>query len=364
MSKKKYTNPNNYTFELRAKPLIVVFLFILFYSCKSGKERPDISNIQIDLKVHRFEQQLFSIDSAAPKPGLKQLIKKYPDFAPLFVSNVLGLGPITDSNRIIESGIRRFIHLSTPVYDRSEKIYRNFKSIDKELKIAFRYLKYYYPSYPIPEIYTTIGPLDALPPLSNGEPSPNFMGPGFLAIGLQFYLGADEPLYSDEVFSTNIVPTYRSRRFSKEYIAADVMKLVLDDIYPDSSRRLPLGEQFIERGKRLYILGSLLPDAHDTILIGYTSKQLEWCQKNEREIYNFFLQQNLLFERDLARIMPFISDGPYTQGMPENSPGNIGAFLGWQMVKSYHEKMKTISIQQLMKVPAADIIRDSGYKPR
>jgi hypothetical protein len=143
------------------------------------------------------------------------------------------------------------------------------------------------------------------------------------------------------------------------------MKLVIDDIYPDSSTRLTLGEQFIEKGKRLYMLSSLLPETNDTIITGYTSKQLDWCEENEREIYNYFLQQQLFYERDPSLIMPYINDGPFTQGMPEASPGNTGAFLGLQFVKAYVKRNKDKKNPvDLLKIPAATIIKDSGYKPR
>lgn len=344
---------------------IITLLSFCVVACSNDRVLPDISKIKVTLKIHQFERDFFAIDSMNPQPGIAQLIEKHPDFAPLFISNVLGLGPLTDSNKIINPGVRRYLFLNQDIYQKVNEKFRNTEFINSELELSFRYLKYYYPDYKIPDIYTTIGPLDALPPLSNGEPSPNYIGNNFLAIGLQFYLGADYDIYQDQSFITNIAPKYRSRKFSQEYIALDVMKLIIDDLYPDSSNRLPLGEQFIEKGKRLYHLQSLLPEKHDTIITGYTNKQLEWCLENEREIYNFFLQQKLFYERDLVLINPFITDGPFTQGMPDNAPGNIGAFLGLQIVKSYVKKHQDkINPADLMKINAATILKESGYKPR
>lgn len=346
--------------------LLTCFLFLsLLFSCDGEKELPDISNIKANPEIIRFEESFFQIDSMNPKPGIENLIRKYPEFAPVFISNVLGFGPLSDTNQKIMIEMKRFLHLNQEIYKSTKEKFRNSDPLKKELETAFRYLKYYYPNYQIPKIYTTIGPIDALPPLSSGEPSPNFMGPNFMAIGLQFYLGADYPLYQEPFFITNFVPAYRSRKFSSQFITVDVMKLVIDDIYPDSSVRLPLGEQFVEKGKRLYLLESVLPSKHDTVLTGYTKKQLEWCRENEREIYNYFLQQQLFYERDPSLIMPYVNDGPFTQGMPETSPGNIGAFLGLQIVKAYvkkHEEKK--NPVELLKISASTIIKESGYKPR
>ena len=206
--------------------------------------------------------------------------------------------------------------------------------------------------------------MDALAPMSNMEPSPNYMGQDFVAISLQFYLGSDFFIYNDAGFISNVAPQYRSRRFAKEYIATDVFKLVIDDLYPDSSNRYPLIERFIEKGKRLYLLNQFLPSAEDTLLIGYTGKQINWCKDNERSIYNFFIQQNLLFEIDPALTQNFTTDGPSTQGMPEESPGNVGAFLGWQIVKSYMKKHASVKPERLMQTKNKIIYDESAYKPK
>ncbi len=342
-------------------PVLVLFVF----SCKDKTNAPDVSGIKLKVDVQRFEQDFFAVDSNNTKTGLVQLQTKYPAFLPLFVGNVLGLGPISDSNQLVFEGCKRFLHLNEPVYKRSQELYKNFGDVEKELTQGFKYVKYYFPAYKVPaHIITTVGPMDALAPMTNQEPSPNFMGQDFVAIGLQFYLGKDFFIYNDAGFISNVAPQYRSRRFAKEFIASDIFKLVIDDMYPDSSNRYPLIERFIEKGKRLYLLNQFLPSAEDTLLIGYTGKQINWCRDNERSIYNFFIQQNLLFEIDPALTQNFTTDGPATQGMPEESPGNVGAFLGWQIVKSYMKKHTSVTPERLMLTKNKIIYDESAYKPK
>jgi hypothetical protein len=346
------------------KNLVGLIIIASFIACNNETNAPDVSNITVNLKVERFEQDFFAIDSNNTKAGLAQVQQKYPQFLPLFVNHVLGLGALTDSNELIQQGSKRFLHLNQPVYEASQKLYKNFSNTTEELSNGFRYVKYYYPSYQIPTIITTVGPMDALAPMSNNEPSPNYLGENFLAIGLQFYLGKDFAIYNDPGYISSIAPQYRSRRFSKEFIAADVFKLVIDDLYPDSSNRYPLIERFIEKGKRLYLLQQFLPATNDTLLIGYTGKQLKWCSENERSIYNYFIQQNLLFAIDPALTQNFTTDGPSTQGMPEDSPGNIGAYLGWEIIKAYIKKNPGINPDRLMLLSNKKIFDESAYKPR
>lgn len=345
------------------KNLLPLFLIVTLIACNDKTNAPDISGIKVDLKVERFEQDFFAIDSNATKQGLSQLQQKYPTFAALFINHVLGLGPVNDSNTLVFEGSKRFLHLNKPVFEASQKLYKDFSGTAEELTNGFRYVKHYFPSYAVPNIITTVGPMDALAPMSNNEPTPNYIGENFLAIGLQFYLGKDYSIYNDQGFISSIAPQYRSRRFSKEFMASDVFALVIDDLYPDSSKRYPLIERFVEKGKRLYLLNQFLPNSHDTLLIGYTGKQLDWCKDNERSVYNFFIQQNLLYEIDPERLRNFVTDGPTTQGMPEQSPGNIGAFIGWEIVRSYMKKNPSVTLPQLMKASNKIIFNESDYKP-
>jgi uncharacterized protein YjaZ len=80
-------------------------------------------------------------------------------------------------------------------------------------------------------------------------------------------------------------------------------------------------------------------------------------------MYNFFIQQNLLFEIDPALTQNFTTDGPTTQGMPEQSPGNIGAFLGWEIVKAYMQKKPSVTVAQLMRTSNKNIFNEADYKP-
>ncbi len=345
--------------------LFFFFVCTVFYSCFNEPKGPDVSGIAISTSLKRFDLDFFAIDSNNTKAGLQQLSSNYPGFLELFIRDVLGLGNISDTNQLVYEGTKRFLHLNKKVFDTARVVFKNTDGLLKEIKQGYQHVKYYFPAYKVPEtIYTIVGPMDALAPMSNAEPSPNFMSNDFLAISLQFYLGKDYSIYNDAGYASSIVPQFRSRRFSREYITTDVFNLVIDDLFPDNNGRLPLVERFVEKGKRMHLLSRLLPAANDTLLTGYTGKQLEWCKKNERDIYNFFISQNLLFEIDPALTKNFLNEGPNTQGMPPESPGNIGNFVGWQIVKSYLKKHATVSLQELMRKPAKEIFTQSAYKPR
>jgi hypothetical protein len=83
---------------------------------------------------------------------------------------------------------------------------------------------------------------------------------------------------------------------------------------------------------------------------GYTSrskKLVDYLYKTPIS-WNLFKQNNLLYETNLQKIMPFVLDGPNSQGLPLEAPGNIGSWIGWQIVKSYCKKNTPKNHIQLM----------------
>ena len=50
--------------------------------------------------------------------------------------------------------------------------------------------------------------------------------------------------------------------------------------------------------------------------------------------------------------------------MPQESPGRIGNWVGWKIVKKYMNKHSNVSLHELMSEKnAQQILSKSGYKP-
>jgi hypothetical protein len=341
--------------------IAAIFISCLWFliSCRENDNIPDIAGIPVNLKLERFEKDFFSIDTTDPSGGLSRLGSKYPVLSGIFINNILGL----DSNSAA-AGVIHFIRLTRPVYDTASIVFRDLGSIYEGLQEAFRYVKYYFPSYPVPQVNTIIGPLDAMAQTTTGY-SPDFMGPGFLAVSLQFYLGKNYSAYRDPYFIDNIAPAYRSRRFSKEYIVPDAMMLVVDDLFPDNSKSRPLIEQMIERGKQWWLLDKFTPRLHDTLKTGFTGEQLEWCLENEGMIWSYIVKNENLNSLEPATIQTYLGEGPFTQGFSqEYSPGNMGQWLGWRIVKKFEERNPAMKPEQIMQMDPRKLLEESKYKPK
>jgi len=341
------------------KTVILFFFSALIFSCNNNKTIPDVSGIQANITVKRFDKDFFAMDTNNILQGLTALHQKYPVITPIFLENILGL----DSAGTIP-GVRRFLQMSDALFDTVNTVFKNTDDIENDFKKGFQFVRYYFPKYAVPDIVTVAGPVDALAQSETGL-TPNFLAPAVLGISLQFYLGNSFSVYQDPFFIENVAPSYRSRRFSKEYIISDGMQLIVNDIFPDKSRGKPLVEQMIERGKQWYMLDKFLPAVPDSIKTGYTQQQLNWCTENEGLIWSYIVKNEDLNSLNPSVIQIYIGESPFTQGFSQElSPGNIGQWIGWQIIKKYADKNPDITPAILMNTDASKILNDAKYKPK
>lgn len=335
----------------------IEFVFLvtacMFYSCSNNANTPDVSNIKIDITTQRFDKDLFSLDSANFPAQLDQLQAKYPLFGENFIYTVLGADPKWPVDTVA-AYVLGFINSYRSIYDSSQLVFKDFTPYEKEIKTGFQYLKYYFPKYAIPKkIITFIGPMNGIGVAAAED---------IICVGLQLHLGPGFSVYKSALVRETY-PDYVSQRFTPGYISVDCMKLLLQDIYPEKAEDKPLVQQMVEKGKRLFVLSRLLPHTEEYKLIGYSKEQLKAVYEHEPAVWNLFVQNNFLQTTDNNIIKNYIGESPKTQELGEASPGNIGSFAGWQIVKKFMLKNPKYSLQQLMEADAETIFREAKYKP-
>lgn len=331
--------------------LVIFFTSIfLFQSCQNAS--PDVSNINVDLKVKRFEDGLFQLDTANLENGIDSLLDAYNGFGENFLFRILQADPQWSKDTTI-SYLNGFIQSYRPIYDSVRLHYPSFDKEKAAIEKMLKYVKYYFPKYQIPsKLITYVGPLDGYGDLLDTDA---------IVVGLQQHLGSDFSLYQTS-FVNDTYPAYISKRFTKDYIEVNAASNIVNDIYPKQEGDFTLIEQMVQQGKRLYLRKKLLPDVPDEMIIGYTKDQWEGTVNREEIIWAFFLQNNLLQNKDLNITKNYIGDSPKTQELGEASPGNIGAFCGWQIVNSYM-KNTDASLDKLMSTTDNVVYQESKYKP-
>jgi len=347
------------------KILCGFLVFVILGSCNGGKDIPDVSGIKVDLKVERFEQDFFKLDTAHVTESIKRLDTKYHDFLPDFVNNILGLSfdSILMQNSLQANAIKTFIRDYKFLKDSVDKVFGNFDKEAKDIKQGLQFVKYYFPQYPAPaNVITFIGPIDAFFQTSFGIQSDVKSG-NISGIGLQLHMGGNFSLYTSEE-GMQRYPSYISKNFTPETIPVNCMKNIVDDMYPDKSTGKPLVEQMVEKGKRLYLLDKFLPYTPEYLKISYTEKQLKESYENEAVIWDLFLNNDLLNNTEQNITNNYIGESPKTQELGEGAPGNIGSFAGWQIVKKFMSKNQKVTLKQLMEMDPREVYAESKYKPR
>lgn len=331
------------------------FIFCIYlFSCNNDKKIPDVSGVKIELKVQRFEKDFFSIDTSNVLSEMERLRLSYPNFINDFTNRILGFDFKTSPDSLSKF-MRLFIRDYHFIKDSSDKKFGDFEEEINEVKKGLQYVKYYFPAYKLPfKIITFIGPFDGYSDVLTADA---------LAVGLQLHMGKDFSFYKSGV-GKDLFPDYIAKKFEPEYIPVNCLKNIIDDLFPDKSMGKPLVEQMVEKGKRIYLLDKFLPYTKDFLKVGYSELQLKDCYANEAVIWDFFLNNELLNNGDQNITKNYIGESPKTPELGEGSPGNIGSFSGWQIVKKFMSGHPNISLRQLMQMDSRELYSQSKYKPR
>ncbi|MBS1776951.1 MAG: hypothetical protein JSS64_11800 [Bacteroidetes bacterium] len=345
-------------FHIRLQQTIgLLFGLWLMVGCGSGQDsRPNIKNIKVSPIVFRFDRDMAKLDTAKIEMGLMSLKKKYPEFLDFYLDNLMGFGireDYADTSAGIRLGLRPF--LAHPdiraLFDTVDKHFPNVDAPTSSLIEGFKYVKYYFPHFKVPTIVYFISGLNQWSAIT--------LDSSLVGVGLDMYLGSQYPFYKAVQ-----IPQYVIRKCSPEYISTNVFQAIFRDWYPVEMEDKNLLQLMLQRGKEQWFLAHILPNTPDSIRLGFTAAQLSWCEKNEALIYNFFIAQNLLYETSPNKVYRFVFDGPSTTGMPAESPGNIGTWLGYRILQAYAEMHPKVDFQQILSLPDAQkILQDSKYKP-
>ena len=337
---------------------ILLSLAGLFFSCQSdtAKNIPDVSDIQIEVELNRFEKDLFSIDTTNLEQGLSTLETKYPEFSNIYFNNILHSGGPNNSREYHLAFMKQFLsnYGVQKLFDTTSLLFQKFEPFEADFQQAFAFLKYYFPDLPTPDITTFISEF-GVGTFIYKEQS--------LAVGLDFFIGESFPYASIDPINPNF-SSYLTRTFNKDHLVSKTLAVLVDDIVnPPKKRRLL--DQMIYNGKKLYIMDRLLPFTQDSVKLEITGEQVAWLNKNELEVWAFFLREDLLYDSEWAKIAKYVEPSPNSPGMPPEAPGKTANWIGWKIVEAYMNQFPDKGLQELInEQDAQKILDESRYKPR
>ena len=72
--------------------LCIIYIIMFNSSCTKNTPRPDVSAFSTELKVERFESDLFGMDTLHPAESIAKLRAQYGDFFDLYMFQITSLG--------------------------------------------------------------------------------------------------------------------------------------------------------------------------------------------------------------------------------------------------------------------------------
>ena len=232
---------------------------------KKEKIEVDVSNIPVTVEVKRFEQDFYSAD-ASKLPELKQ---KYPLLFPLNTPDSIWVNKMqdTDEQELFREVNTRFV---------------DFRKESAQLTALFKHVKYYYPTFKTPKVYTVMSNIDYQNKVIYAD--------SLLFISLDVFLGKDKKVYQD-------FPDYLKQNFTKNHLIVAVAKALAEREVPRTNNRTFVS-RMVQRGKLYYLIEAFLPKVKDAYKMGYTQEQLDWADFNDVQMWKYFVEKELLFSND------------------------------------------------------------------
>ncbi len=329
--------------------VLVLGLAALLFSCGRDIKYPNVSNVDVEIKVIPFYSDLFAISQGQETEGVLHLKEKYGDYLQLYSSQVIKVGSVDDEQYV--SNLMKFVQYepNQEVLAACDSMVAGYPRLSDDLSQAFKYFKYHFPEIPVPQVYLHL----------SGFNQSMFIDSSFISISVEKYLGADCRFYQ-----WLEVPVYLRSAMTPEKMVPDVMKAMLYAWLPDGSESENLLGKMIYQGKVLYGVKSMMPELPDSLLFDFSARQLKWCRNYEADMWSYVVEKKYLYGTNRLDIQKFIGESPFTSHYGTDSPGRAILYNAFQIVKAYMQQDESLTLQDLFNNHnAQDILIKARYRP-
>jgi hypothetical protein len=331
--------------------LTVAVLLASVSSCRKNPYKINIKGSAVTIKLNRLELDLFTITPGSLIDSLGYLKKKYGNFLSIF-SYFIHVGVTSDS--AMSDGLAGFCtdRQNNEVYSSVASVFPGTEPIEEKLSGAFSHYKHYFPSKPIPSVYTCM----------TGFNYSIITGDSVIGISLDRYLGA-ECKYYRQLGLYN----YQVAKMTPVNIPSDCLYGWGSKEWDFSEANYPRDNvltSMIHEGKLLYFVKCMLPETADELIFGFSEPQLKFCRNNEGRMWQYLVENNLLFNSEMLTKKKLTGDAPFTTYFSTESPGRAAAWIGFRIVESYMRRNGNVTLEELMKdTDVQGILEKARYHP-
>ena len=321
-------------FEISQRTSLILLFFLFFNACQDEfTNESDVESISVSISFDRFDLKFYD----QPSEVIPELKKKYPFLFPKQFSDSVWINRQKDSLQLL---------LQSEV----NKTFKNIELFERDVNHLFKHIKYLFPFAKIPRVITLTNNVD--------YQIKTVYSDSLLLISLDTFLGSENHLYDG-------IPSYIRKELDPKYITVQIADKFGAFIIPPVEDRTFLARMIYE-GKKLYLHDLLLPHVPVEDRIVYTKEEFNWALENEKYVWQYFIEKQVLYQTQLEWVQRFIEPAPFSKfylQLDNETPGRIGSWLGWQIVNSYMTQFPETPLDELLKISSQKLFNLSKYKP-
>lgn len=313
-------------------------------ACNRGEERcelnPEVAKVAAPVNLERLEKPFFQIKTPA---DAERFVREHGLFARQFLQSghyPPGVLSATLTRLATNAGLRK-LGLQADSTFRAE-------TLQHELQPLFQHIRYYFPDFRVPPVKTFV----------SGLSQDLFANDSLVVISTDFFVGPEA------VYRPN-VPGYIARRYTPAHVLPTVALAISSKYNQKQLTNQTMVGEMVQYGKSLYFAERVLPCTPDSLLMGYTDKEMAGVNFNEGKIWAHFIEKNLLYNTAPFTIQKYVGERPNIPEIDKTCPGRVGAWVGWQIVRKYMAEHPNVTLRQLMaEKDAQRILNGSHYRPK
>ena len=182
----------------------------------------------------------------------------------------------------------------------------------------------------------------------------------FAFVGLDNYLGAAYPGY-------RAIAGYQRELMRKEQLPVQFAHAVVSTINPNHFNDETLLTQMIYYGKLHMATEALCPEVNTAEILGYSTEAYAFLEDSERQIWEVFVREKLLFSTDMMIRQRLAEPAPFSKlgtAMDADVPGQVAQFIGYKMLRSFADNHPELSLNEILNIrDAQKFLREAQYKP-
>lgn len=300
----------------------------------------------VEINLLRYEQDLFNIDQSNMSAAFAAMYGKYPN-------NIVAKDAWKNQEMLLS--IRDFINdpVIKQIYQDTQTQFADMTAFKNEITPALTLYLTHFPDEKIPDFCTLVSGIDFQMPQVFGYENTIF-------ICLDMYMGKDYKHYSQAG-----MPKYIAARCDKKYMATDCFSKTLVYKHLPDKTLVTLLDNMVDAGKKMMFTQTMFPTKPEQDILNYTNEQYKWATSHESSIWHTLIEKNKVYDNSEDVIRRMMDETPFTRDFGNDSPGRLGVFIGFQIVKSYMETHPGTTLKDLLLMTDSQkMLKESGYKPK